>query len=94
MPSQTLAMAWSVQCYPCHLKEVCREQYSQGRITSDVPTPLRIQAVKDWVCARGKDTQNLNAQLAAQMGMGLVRAFCAKNDGVSVPSCSLRCLDT
>ena len=33
----------------CHLMEVRREQYSQGRITSDVPAPPEIQAVKDFV---------------------------------------------
>ena len=46
-----------------------QEQYSQGRITSDVPAPLEIQAVKDLVRARGKEMQaeNLNAQVAAQV---------------------------
>ena len=57
----------------CHLKEVRREQYSQGRITSDVPAPLEIQAVRDLVRARGKEMQaeNLNAQVAAQVCMDL-----------------------
>ena len=65
--------------YLCHLKEVRREQYSQGRITSDVSAPLEIQAVRDLLRARGKQMQaeNLNAQVAAQVGMGLVRASCA-----------------
>ena len=56
----------------CHLKEVRREQYSQGRITSDVPAPLEIQAVRDLVRARGKEMQaeNLNAHVAAQVCMG------------------------
>eukprot|EP00891_Asterochloris_glomerata_P004459 jgi/Astpho2/4459/Aster-00068 len=58
----------SVGDYLCHLKEVRREQYSHGHITSDVPAPLEIQAVRDLACARGKDMQaeNLNAQVAAQ----------------------------
>eukprot|EP00891_Asterochloris_glomerata_P003639 jgi/Astpho2/3639/Aster-07842 len=47
----------SVGDYLCHLKEVRREQYSQGRITSDVPAPLEIQAVRDLVRARGKEMQ-------------------------------------
>ena len=56
----------------CHLKEVRREQYSQGSITSDVPAPLEIQAVRDLVRARGKEMQaeNLNAQVVAQVCMG------------------------
>ena len=66
---------WPGACsdYLCHLKEVRREQYSQGRITSDVPAPLEIQAVRDLVRARGKEMQaeNLNAQVAAQVCMGL-----------------------
>ena len=50
---------WPGLCsdYLCHLKEVRREQYSQGRITSDVPAPLEIQAVRDLVRARGKEMQ-------------------------------------
>ena len=75
--------------YPCHLKEVRREQYSEGRITSDVPAPLEIQAVRDLLRARGREMQaeNLNAQVAAQVGTGLVRASCANRmDGVSDPS--------
>ena len=41
--------------------------YREGRITSDVPAPLEIQAVRDLVRARGKEMQaeNLNAQVAA-----------------------------
>ena len=60
--------------YLSHLKEVRREQYSQGRITSDVPAPLEIQAVRDLLRARGREMQaeNLNAQVAAQVGVGLV----------------------
>ena len=51
--------------------EVCREQYSQGRITSDVPAPLRVEAVRDLVRAQGKEMQaeNLNAHVAAQVHM-------------------------
>eukprot|EP00891_Asterochloris_glomerata_P001794 jgi/Astpho2/1794/Aster-07554 len=58
----------SVGDYLCHLKEVCREQYSEGRITSGVPAPLEIQAVRDLLRARGREMQaeNLNAQVAAQ----------------------------
>ena len=61
--------------YSCHLKEVCREQYSQRRITSDVRASLEIQAVRDLVRARGKEMQaeNLNAQVAAQVCMDLMR---------------------
>ena len=60
--------------YLCHLKEVRREQYSQGRITSDVPAPLEIQGVRDLLRARGREMQaeNFNAQVAAQVGIGLV----------------------
>eukprot|EP00891_Asterochloris_glomerata_P004264 jgi/Astpho2/4264/Aster-05214 len=63
----------SVGDYLCHLKEVRREQYSQGRITSDVPAPLEIQAVRDLVRARGREMQaeNLNAQVAAQVDAAL-----------------------
>eukprot|EP00891_Asterochloris_glomerata_P001047 jgi/Astpho2/1047/Aster-07435 len=63
----------SVGDYLCHLKEVRREQYSQGRITSDVPAPLEVQAVRDLVRARGKEMQaeNLNAQVAAQVDAAL-----------------------
>eukprot|EP00891_Asterochloris_glomerata_P005974 jgi/Astpho2/5974/Aster-08464 len=63
----------SVGDYLCHLKQVRREQYSQGRINSDVPAPLEIQAVRDLVRARGKEMQaeNLNAQVAAQVCMDL-----------------------
>ena len=45
----TLPNPWPGACsdYLCHLKEVRREQYSEGRITSDVPAPLEIQAVRD-----------------------------------------------
>ena len=72
---------WPGACsdYLCHLKEVRREQYTQGRITSDVPAPLEIQAVRDLLRARGKEMQaeNLNAQVAAQVGISLVRASCA-----------------
>ena len=72
---------WPGLCsdYLCHLKEVRREQYSQGRITSDVAAPLEVQAVRDLVHARGRELQaeNLNAQVAAQVGIGLVRASCA-----------------
>ena len=68
---------WPGLCsdYLCHLKEVRREQYSQGCITSDVPAPLEIQAVRDLVRARGKEMQaeNLNAQVAAQVCMDLMR---------------------
>ena len=63
----------------CHLEDVRREQFSQGRITSDVPAPLEMQAVKDLVHACGKEMQakNLNASVAAQVGVGLIRARCA-----------------
>ena len=56
-----------------------REQYAQGRITSDLPAPLEIQAVRDLVHARGREMQakNLNAQVAAQVGIGLVGTSCA-----------------
>ena len=68
---------WPGVCsdYQCHLKEIRREQNSQGRITSDIPAPLEIQAVRDLVCARGKEMQgeNLNAQVAAQVCMDLMR---------------------
>ena len=61
----------------CHLKEVRRERYTQGRITSDVPAPLETQAVKDLVHAQSKERQaDLNAQVAAEVGLGLVRASC------------------
>ena len=70
---------WPGLCsdYLCHLKEVRREQYSQGCITSDVPAPLEIQAVGDLVRARGKEMQaeNLNAQVAAQVCMDLMRGL-------------------
>ena len=68
--------------YLCHLKEVRREQYSQGRITSDVPAPLEIQAVRDLVRARGKEMQaeNLNAQVAAQVCMDLRGSPCFEVD--------------
>ena len=58
----------------CHLKEVRREQYSQGCITSYVPAPLEIQAVRDLVRARGKEMQaeNLSAQVAAQVYMDMM----------------------
>eukprot|EP00891_Asterochloris_glomerata_P008678 jgi/Astpho2/8678/Aster-05248 len=67
----------SVGDYLCHLKEVRREQYAQGRITSDVPAPLEIQAVRDLVRARGREMQaeNLNAQVAAQLCQSLQTAF-------------------
>ena len=72
---------WPGACsdYLCHLKEVRREQYSEGRITSDVPAPLDIQAVRDLVRARGKEMQaeNLTGQVAAQVVAGPVRASCA-----------------
>ena len=48
--------------------------------------PLEIlQAVKDFVRAHGKEMQaeNVNAQVAAQVGVGLARASCAH---VSDPS--------
>ena len=68
---------WPGSCsdYLCHLKEVRREQYSQGCITSDVPAPLEIQAVRDLVRARGKEMQaeTLDAQVAAQVCMDLMR---------------------
>ena len=77
----TLPNPWPGACsdYLCHLKEVRREQYSQGRINSDVPAPLEIQAVRDLVRARGREMQaeNLNAQVAAQVGTSLVSASCA-----------------
>eukprot|EP00891_Asterochloris_glomerata_P006379 jgi/Astpho2/6379/Aster-06042 len=59
--------------YLSHLKEVRSEQYSQGRITSDVPAPLEMQAVRDLLCARGREMQaeNLNAQVAAQVDAAL-----------------------
>ena len=68
--------------YLCHLKEVRREQYSQARITSDVPAPLEIQAVRDLVRARGKEMQaeNLNAQVAAQVCMDLRWLPCIEVD--------------
>ena len=70
---------WPGVCsdYLCHLKEVRREQYSQGRITSDVPAPLEIQAIRDLVCACGKmmQAENLNAQVAAQVCMDLMRGL-------------------
>ena len=75
---------WPGACsdYLCHLKEVRREQYSQGRITSDVPAPLEIQAVRDLVRARGKEMQaeNLNAQVAAQVCMDLRGLPCFEVD--------------
>ena len=73
-------------------KKVRREQYSQGRITSDVPAPLEIQAVRDLVRARGREMQaeNLNAQVAAQVGTGLVRASCANRMmAYLTPACCL-----
>ena len=77
----TLPNPWPGACsdYLCHLKEVRREQYSEGCITSDVPAPLEIQAVRELLRARGREMQaeNLNAQVAAQVGTGLVRASCA-----------------
>ena len=85
---------WPGACsdYLCHLKEVRREQYSEGRITSDVPAPLDIQAVRDLVRARGKEMQaeNLTAQVAAQVSIGLVRACCANRMMACLtPSCCL-----
>ena len=90
----TLPNPWPGACsdYLCHLKEVRREQYSQGRITSDVPAPLEIQAVRDLVRARGREMQaeNLNAQVAAQVGTGLVRASCANRMmAYLTPACCL-----
>ena len=78
--------------YLSHLKEVRREQYSRGRITSDVPAPLGIQAVRDLLRARGREmlAENLNAQVAAQVGTGLVRAFCAnRRMGCLTSACCL-----
>ena len=85
---------WPGACsdYLCHLKEGRREQYSEGRITSDVPAPLEIQAVRDLVRARGKEMQaeNLTAQVAAQVGIGLVRACCANRMMACLtPACCL-----
>ena len=37
-------LVFAVIC-PCHLKEVRREQYSQGCVTSDVPPPLEMQVM-------------------------------------------------
>ena len=39
-----------------------------------------MQEVRDLVRARGREMQaeNLNAQVAAQVGIGLVRAYCAR----------------
>eukprot|EP00891_Asterochloris_glomerata_P008665 jgi/Astpho2/8665/Aster-08296 len=54
----------SVGDYLCHLKEVRREQYSQGCITSDVPAPLDLQT-----CS--VHAENLNAQVAAQVDAAL-----------------------
>eukprot|EP00891_Asterochloris_glomerata_P007249 jgi/Astpho2/7249/Aster-01557 len=53
----------SVGDYLCHLKEVRREQYTQGRITSDIPAPLEIQAV-DAALGAGQLRQSL--QTASQ----------------------------
>ena len=85
---------WPGACsdYLCHLKEVRRGQYSEGRITSDVPAPLEIQAVRDLVRARGKEMQaeNLTAQVAAQVSIGLVRVCCANRMMACLtPSCCL-----
>ena len=90
----TLPNPWPGACsdYLCHLKEVRREQYSEGRITSDVPAPLEIQAVRDLLRARGREMQaeNLNAQVAAQVGTGLVRASCAdRMMACLTPACCL-----
>ena len=90
----TLPNPWPGACsdYLCHLKEVRREQYSEGRITSDVPAPLEIQAVRDLLRARGREMQaeNLNAQVAAQVGTGLVRASCANRMMACLtPACCL-----
>eukprot|EP00891_Asterochloris_glomerata_P002039 jgi/Astpho2/2039/fgenesh1_pg.00038_%23_133_t len=69
--------------YLCHLKEVRREQYSQGRITSDVPAPLEVQAVRDLVRARGNEMQaeNLDAQVAAQAAKMLEASLMQKMQG-------------
>ena len=90
----TLPNPWPGACsdYLCHLKEVRREKYSQGHITSDVPAPLEIQAVRDLLRARGREMQaeNLNAQVAAQVGTGLVRASCANRMMACLtPACCL-----
>ena len=63
-----------------------------GRITSDVLAPLEIQAVRDLVRARGREMQaeNLNAQVAAQVGTGLVRVSCANRMmAYLTPACCL-----
>ena len=87
---------WPGACsdYLCHLKEVRREQYSQGRIASDVPAPLEIQAIRDLVRARGREMQaenfNAHALVAAQVGVGLVRAYCANRMMACLtPACCL-----
>ena len=90
----TLPNPWPGVCSDClcHLKEVRREQYSEGRITSDVPAPLEIQAVRDLLCARGREMQaeNLNAQVAAQVCTGLVRAsFANRMMACLTPACCL-----
>ena len=85
---------WPGACsdYPCHLKEVRREQYSQGGIPSDVPAPLEIQAVRVLLRARGREMQaeNLNAQVAAQVGIDLFRVSCANRMMACLtPACCL-----
>ena len=85
---------WPGACsdYLCHLKKVRREQYSQGRITSDVPAPLEVQAVRDLLRAHGREMQaeNLNAQVAAQVSTGLARASSANRMMACLtPACCL-----
>ena len=48
--------------------------------------------MRDLVCARGKEMQaeNLNAQVAAQVGIGLVRTSCANRVMACLtPACCL-----
>ena len=73
-------------------QEVRREQYSQGRITSDVPAPLEIQAVRDLGRARGREMQaeNLNVQVQLRWVNDLVRASCANRVVACLtPACCL-----
>ena len=58
----------------CATSRKSEESSTHRTASSNVPAPLEIQAVRDLARARGKEMQaeNLNAQVAAQVGVGLV----------------------
>ena len=58
-----------------------------------MPAPLEIEAVEDLLRARGKELQaeNLKVQVAAQVGVGLVRVSCANRMmACPTPACCLK----